>query len=306
MLTPSQLTGDEIPPEVAQTDDLHIYLICRRPAVSLVPDTLNHDGENLSGELRFQVEGTAHHSPFTFPAEIPADFTVRSSEYPFRKIELVEAGGGVEFTIQAWLLPFLTAHADPRIANLEVVYVGQAFGDGNRTAFDRLRSHSTLQKILADCNAKRPDDEVVILMFKYELNGVISLFSPGQKSQEEMDADKNHWVSIHQNPIPEKHQISIAEAGLIRYFRPFYNKHFTDQFPVERQKLLEECYQLDFSALTIEINTEDLGARIFSSERGPGQHHIANFDLHDLSVRRSFFSSFFVDDNVGAQSGPLF
>jgi hypothetical protein len=39
--------------------------------------------------------------------------------------------------------------------------------EGRRSALDRLKSHPTLQKILADVVHKMPDDEILLLTFEY-------------------------------------------------------------------------------------------------------------------------------------------
>lgn len=52
--------------------------------------------------------------------------------------------------------------------NFEVLYVGQAFAEGKRTAIDRLKSHSTLQKILAETMSDYPDDQVFIFNLVYD------------------------------------------------------------------------------------------------------------------------------------------
>jgi hypothetical protein len=44
-----------------------------------------------------------------------------------------------------------------RATDLEVVYVGQAFGsEGNRTAYDRLKNHETLFEVYSDIIHKNP------------------------------------------------------------------------------------------------------------------------------------------------------
>jgi hypothetical protein len=122
------------------------------------------------------------------------------------------------------------------------------------------------------------------------------------------DEDDEHLRNIMSSPLERSEEISLIEAGLIWYFRPRYNKIFRDTQPNEGLTTLKSLYSLDFSALTVEINTEDLWVRLFSEERKPGHHHIAAFDLHDAAQRRPFFSDIDSKGNVQLLdiSGPIF
>jgi hypothetical protein len=187
------------------------------------------------------------------------------------------------------LLPF-AGNQLPELANLEVVYVGQAFGDsGSRTAVDRLLSHSTLQLVLADLAHASWWMEPVLLLFTYDTPRFIMKLD-GQGSPEITgDADLAHYMSIQTEPLSEAQAISIAEASLIRYFRPHYNTHFKGNYPTSELQHLRDAYRLDYNAIITEIDTEDLYFSTFSSTRLPAGHHIAQFDLHDSKERLSFF-----------------
>ena len=51
---------------------------------------------------------------------------------------------------------------------MEVLYIGQSYGkNGERTALDRLSSHSTLQKILIDCHSKYRDKRIYVLLLQF-------------------------------------------------------------------------------------------------------------------------------------------
>jgi hypothetical protein len=200
---------------------------------------------------------------------------------------------GKAFEDLYWPANLISMHAeveDPSLREFEVVYVGQAFGDGTRSAFERLRSHSTLQRILAESAARRPDDELMLFLFKYEPYRTFVSMDGITKEGLKGDEDKEHYVNILENPLSEKQQIGLAEAGLIRYFAPEYNEIYKDSFPHERLKILDDCYKLDFAGLVVEIDTEDVRAPIWSTAAGKGVHHIAQFDLHNPETRRSFFS----------------
>ncbi len=100
--------------------------------------------------------------------------------------------------------------------------------------------------------------------------------------------------------------MSIVEAALINYFQPAYNDKFVRQKPQPSHQHLVECYNEDFSALFVEINTEDAQIAFYSGVRASGLHHIAHYDLHDVRKRKSFFRLAHFDSEVGLiKSGPV-
>jgi hypothetical protein len=159
-------------------------------------------------------------------------------------------------------------------------------GKGHRGETDA----ATLQKILADVVQKMPDDEVLLLTFEYVPYRVITSMDGMDKKAIRDETDSKRFPSILDTPLTEHQQICLVEAGLIRYFTPPYNEIYKDSFPAADQKILSTCYALDFSALIVEINTEELGMELYSQKVPVAGHHIAKFDLVDPKVRRSFFT----------------
>lgn len=291
----------------AAMSECHIYLICRRPSLSY-DDGFKFEKNFGVGKFIRKISGKAEAVDFVARLD-PADGgDVKVGPYPHRELIGLTEDGREDRSWPASFTSLWAKVADPSIKEFEVIYVGQAFGDGTRSAIDRLKSHSTLQRILADSASKRPDDEIMLFLFKYEPYMLIAsmdgLSGDGEKGQ----ADTDHFNSILENPLTEKQQVALAEAGLIRYFSPIYNEIYKDSFPHDGLKILDECYKLDFAGLTVEINTEDVSAPLWSPSVGKGLHHIANFDLHDLGARRSFFSIVDKDGRYALMndSGPVF
>ena len=139
----------------------------------------------------------------------------------------------------------------------KVLYIGQAFGkEGRRTAFDRLESHSTLQKILIDCQAKYADKHIYVMLMEFTpqllsvFDGISETYT---KTEEESD---QHMHEVLSN-LPELDQvINITEAALINYFKPEYNINFVENFPDENHKGYRQYFDLDYNALSVEINLE--------------------------------------------------
>lgn len=289
-------------------NDCHIYLIVKRPRVTFVPGSIVVGDEKTTGRFRYTKNGVATECEFYLTGKPNAD-SVEISEYPHTKLLLIKDEETI-FTMPAHLCSMMCdSVGDRSIRDLEVVYVGMSYADGNRSAKDRLLSHSTLQQVLADLNNEAPDMEALIIMAQYASPQTIVTFDGRDKSLKlEDDRDLVADLQKQQTDITEDLEIALIEASLIRYFQPLYNDKYKDRFPQPTHKILKEIYEIDFGALTVEINTEDISARLFSTSRKPGYHHIGNVDLHDPATRRSFFNLMNVATGSDApdHSGPVY
>jgi hypothetical protein len=97
--------------------------------------------------------------------------------------------------------------------------------------------------------------------------------------------------------LREKNRVSLAEASLIKYFEPEYNKIYKTTFPSPKHKVLEELLRLDFSGLVVEINTENIKAKLivdrprFENDLFSKLHpyvHVVNIPLYSAAERESF------------------
>lgn len=139
----------------------------------------------------------------------------------------------------------------------KVLYIGQAYGkDGKRTAFNRLASHSTLQKVLTDCQAKYADKHIYIMLMEFtpQLMSVFDGISEKYTKTEEESDQHMHEVLYN---LPKYNQvINITEAALINYFKPEYNVNFVDNFPDDNHKGYKQYFDLDYDSVCIEIDLE--------------------------------------------------
>jgi len=290
----SQLTSDGTMNSENQdiSDNCHIYIISKMPGLSFSKDSFSYENGIISGHITYQIKGEKKELPFCLEFPLLDGATRLSlSEYPHREIQTFNNNGEL---VRYFPASALCIHSKMHLLanelnNLEVLYVGQSYGDGNRSAFDRLRSHSTLQKILAEIQYNSPDSEAYVLTFQYVPYRVITQMDGRSEVEESDEKDSERFYSILENPLTEHQQICLAEAGLIRYFQPKYNKIYKTSFPSQEHKILEECYHLDFSALVVEINTEELIFSLFSETIPASSHHIANIDLINHQDRWGFF-----------------
>lgn len=294
LIPSSQITSDGVMPDDAAevSKNCHIYLICERPALSFEKSTFSYDGNMLTGNLVHRIEGVEHKTPFEQEFPLLDDAVeLRLSNYPHREVQTFNTQGECVRYLPASAISFKQYPQEPDhlFRKLKVLYVGQAFGGGNRTAIDRLRSHATLQKILAEASYASPDNEIMVLMIEYEQYRVITSMDGRAHEAIRDDRDGKRFISIVDNPLKKGQQISLAEAALIRYFQPKYNKIYKKKFPSRELKVLAQCYEYDFSALAVEINTDELHVSLYSDAVHPAMHHISNIDLIDHEQRAGFF-----------------
>ena len=122
--------------------------------------------EQLTGRSRYVKAGVVQETEFSLKGKANADEVVISS-YPHLKLVLLKNGVKI-FSAPAHLVSLLCDSVDDTtVRDLEVVYVGMSYAEGRRSAKDRLISHSTLQKVLADLNNDAPDDEALIIMAQF-------------------------------------------------------------------------------------------------------------------------------------------
>ncbi|HHQ6600569.1 TPA: hypothetical protein ACSTLW_005401 [Serratia fonticola] len=170
----------------------------------------------------------------------------------------------------------------------EVKYIGQAYGrDGSRSAMDRLIKHETLQKIAIKGTPE--GYKLSLLLLEVEPNtSLVTAFIPNAQSKDTDKARiKNGLDKLY--GTSESERISLYEAALIRYFLPEYNKEFKNSFPSTNLKILQDCYEKDFSAVFAQICIDELPFELYSDTVKQKQYHISTHDLHQDDDRKVFF-----------------
>ena len=276
------------------SDKCHIYLICRKPSLYYDPKYFFFDKNSgsVAGRIAYRKNGIENSVPFLGRIElVDGAVDVKLDGYPHREFKTIDCNGNSTRSFPALLVVMENKlHLNNRdLSCLDVMYIGQAFGQGDRSALDRLKSHSTFQKILADAQYGYPDDEVILLGFEYEEIRVIMHLDGINPAKHREDGGR--FFNIRNNPPTEQQVVSLVEAGLIRYFQPEYNKIYKNNFPDNTYKILEACYKLDFSGLVVEIDTTELSLTLGSGVVEESDHHVCKYDLVSHENRWSFFLS---------------
>lgn len=277
-----------------QLDKCHIYIIATRPNAYFIADGLKHDGDMLSGQIGYKISGVEHRVNFNdVPFELSDGAVEIRCNYPFRELWTYNAAGDqIRYLAATQFASILGAQNSDGVLNrFEVQYVGQAIGQGNRSAQQRLMSHSTFQKILALSAHDTPDNEIVVFMFQFDHEQVFTSMDGRATGAVADDSNGKRLMGAIRNPPDKKQKIAMVEAGLIRYFQPHFNEVFKLKFPSTKHKTLQSCKALDVSALIVELDTSDLNFTLWSPTVRAMDHHTARFDLVNLQNRMSFFNA---------------
>lgn len=253
--------------------DCHIYLIGYLPNVAI--ENIIEKGNEL--EITFKVANEIK----VIKLPIPEDHKlVQLDGY-----SCLERSDGEKFSIsQEKLLQFVS---DSMF--FEVKYIGQAYGkDGSKNALDRLKKHETLQKI--SLKGVPENYKLSLLLLSVESNNqLVTMLNPRAQKQDHGSRIKAGLDKLFDTSEPER--ISLFEASLIRYFYPDFNKEFKDSFPSTNLKILQDCYEKDFSAVFSEICIDELPFQLYSEAAPATHHHLAKHNLHDDEARKAFFFS---------------
>lgn len=269
----------------------HIYMVCRRPRVSLVPGTTI--GETVKGAFRIWMGAEGLEVPFEVANLLGTTDATVESDHPGTLWRIVgpngdELGQGNAAALMQSFGGRLAEHLD-----LEILYVGQSFGfEGSRTAQDRLRSHETLQGILGEALSRSPEMDIWLLLVSFEPPYIYTEIDPRGEVEATDEEDEAHITLVTSEGIAEQQVVNLTEAMLIRHFDAPYNKMFRNSFPNPAHKTYQQCYELDLHSVGFELDTEPLGARLWSKAQAASWLHAGTFPLHSQAERASMFTIF--------------
>jgi hypothetical protein len=283
---------DDIIPEelAARVSACHIYMICKRPRLSLKNTAPKVTGESVIVNLEYRLAGTLYSSDSQIPrshfTEEEVDFRV--SPYPHRELLSYDKSGKHLGTMLLANVAQLFIGLPAEVRDLKVLYVGKGVAS---KAKGRLQNHSTLQKILAQVTSNEPDDEVFILLYAFDRpeKSMFKLVSPGGEPEVSMEAVVNNISRMRAYKPNLDAQVAVIEAALINYFQTDkYNTHYIHGFPSPKLAILKDIYQADFAGLIVEIDNENIVyQRIYSDKVAPHHFHAAKVDFRKMENRFS-------------------
>lgn len=282
----------------------NIYLIVRRPRISIAIDSLRVENRGVRGHFLVHTGDGRERFPFSSESEFSQEIVeAQVSDYPQEYVFLINRNNNF---IKMPIFRFMAEceYDMNGYDNLEVLYIGQGYGkEGERLSIDRLQDHKTLQRILADTLHRKPDHEILLLLFRYEHHKLHSS-TAGDFSVEPTATDEESINYVRESmsaKFSRKNRISLSEAALIRYFEPEYNKIYKNTFPSEKHKILSELLDVDFSGLVVEIDTGSIKTKLYSEKQSADQNllsrlnpyaHIASIPLYSEEERETFLHAF--------------
>ena len=270
--------------------DPHIYFICRRPRITLVPDSVMFTENKVTGEFRKLIKDQYISIPFETNNYLGISEVTLRCEYPYTDYVILDKecnkiSSGKCALLLASLGTEFWEHLD-----LEVLYIGQAYGkDGRRKASERLKSHSTLQGIYAEAINNSPDMDIWLIVSTFKPLLLASFDGRSKKYATTDQEDSEHMNKVIYHNMTEQQQINFTEAALIKYFQPHYNKIYKDSFPNPAHSTYSECYNIDLNMVCVEVQTEELYLRLWSQAVEPNWIHLCSFPLHSKEERMYMF-----------------
>jgi hypothetical protein len=271
----------------------HIYFICRRPRIMIVPEKCFFNKELMT--LTFSIQKKLDFLEHVMTGSVHedcSDFKLISN-YPFNKFQILKHG---EIVVEAKSALYYNLHLmkhNPDL-DLEILYIGQSFGvDGARTSPERLKQHSTLQKIYSEAIQNNPDCEIWLNLLSFERIMLTSFDGINKYPDSNEDKDiKKVSTAMHRfvtNTLSEQQITNFTEASLIKYFKPEYNIEYKDKFPNPAHKSYSECYELDINSVAFELEADCIKTRLFTSTIPPAFVHLGSFTLETRAKRISMF-----------------
>ncbi|AYC18723.1 hypothetical protein DZA65_01832 [Dickeya dianthicola] len=214
MVTAQQLTsgGKMNSAHEEQLSKCHIYFICARPNFYFIDGSVTHSDNTLSGEVGYKIDGNESRFHFEYNWILEDDAISVRCNYPFREaVSINKEGKEVSYVSASMIATFYSSELGcyPDLSSYEVLYIGQAVGkNGSRNAIERLRSHSTLQKILAQTFYNKPDQEIMLFMYAFEHEQIFSSLDGRSGLIEDTDSDGQRFKTALKNR-PKKNKSLI-------------------------------------------------------------------------------------------------
>ncbi|KAB0568433.1 hypothetical protein C9383_09325 [Pseudomonas palleroniana] len=285
MLTPADLYRvKDNPTHKAALLGCNIYLIVRRQRIYLKPEGFALNGRTVAGEFLVLREQGMTAVPFVYEishSSIPDDIPIDDVAVALNGTSLIVlTPEGKQFIAVNVIVAAAKSALEPHDTDLEILYVGQGIGrTGSRTALDRLQSHSKFQQILAETSTHFPEREVLLLLYRFE-HGKTIISNGGDfnvEAQASAEQDSAHLDRLRNVRLNRKEVVSLAEAGLINYFKPYYNTLLktTNFSSKDKLKVLKQLLKKGIAGLVVELCSVNLRSRI-------GTVHAVPIDLTEI------------------------
>ncbi|WP_332452750.1 hypothetical protein [Chryseobacterium aquaticum] len=272
----------------------NIYIIMKRPKISINPDFIEVDNEYIKLEFLIQTKDKKEQRKVEINNEFGTNNISMKTEYPYNYFKLSSLTDNFIFKSNFFLDE--VQKLDPikdDLLDYEVLYIGQSFGeDGNRDAIERLKSHSTLQKIYLEAIINNPDSDVWIMLCDFKqvnltsINGMIRT-----SSSDNIELERAN--KFLKGKFTDKQKINFTEAALIKTFKPPYNEKYKNSFPNPNHISYSECYELDITGIVIELDLSEVKRWIYSETKPRQNSNYWQMEEHEFTNNQERYNLFF-------------
>lgn len=274
----------------------HIYFIIARPRITIVPEKCEFKKLiKLVFRIHINTEYLEKEVLFDPPTNIDLSNVSIKSDYPFSTFriivdnqELLFAKSSVYYTMH------LRNHPDE--INAELLYIGQSYGkEGERKVSDRLKNHSTLQKIYSEISQKNPDKEIWLNLLSFEQimhTSFDGLSGTSKKQKDDVKIVSNVMNKFVNKKLNEKEIINFTEAALIKYFKPKYNIMYKDIFPSIDHKSYKEAIELDINCVAFQLDTECINLKLYTEAVQPNFSNMVTYTFKSKQGKKNLFDMF--------------
>jgi hypothetical protein len=294
IFNPSDLEQSEVQAEI-ESDKYHIYLICKRKKIHF--------------ESSEERDGVGYTTLFYLNDKFEKEYLYyKHSLAELRINEVIDGYYNVDTNLHkgvlvrdylminnfAFLLDDIVGESvkTPLPSDLEVMYIGQAFGRTETKKIDyRIANHDKIQKIALDILNKSSNEEVLIIGVKVETNDLsTSIVTINSKTERPTLESILQLRDKAAKRITEGQEITVFEASLIKYFQTNLNTEYKETFPSPDFKSYKEIYETDFDYSAMTIDTRPVAVRIYSQHIKERKYiHSQHFPLTTESEKKSLF-----------------
>jgi hypothetical protein len=294
IFNPSELEDPKVR-EAIQNTRCHVYLICKRKKLHF-ESSIEENG--IGYTTLFYLNDKLDKEYLRYQHKL-SELKINSYNEGFYNIDLAK---NKNITVKDYIAinNFGFQEKDligdktigPLPTDLEVMYIGQAFGRNDKKMIDyRLVNHDKIQKIAIEILNKSTNEEVLIIGLEIKTNDLSMSFVRQGSNTERPTADSLRQLKDKASKrVSEGQEITIFEASLIKYFQTKLNVEYKETFPSPDFKSYDEIYDTDFNYIAMTIETRPVGVRIYSNEMKERKYlHAQHFPISSKSDKKSLF-----------------
>jgi hypothetical protein len=180
-------------------------------------------------------------------------------------------------------------------SDLEVIYVGQSFGNLKT----RIAKHEKIKDVALQIIEDSSNEEVIVICLAYGASdNVFGFITPSSHPQVDSKS-LNDLQKKAAKRVSAQQQVTLYEASLINYFQPVYNTEYKESFISRGFTSYDQIYQTDFHYVSATlVIPDDFQTRIWSQHVSqPAFIHSAYFPLETQEQKKSLFQ-FLHDQSV--------